>query len=255
MQAGRLDPFGQHLLPDEREDPLPHRARGLPGVPLQEELAEGELQHELAQEPQPGVAVPHVARARALGGGVQVLEGEVEEDVEVARGAVVALAERLGGGERVAERLLGLEEVLVHPGAVGGGERRGGEAGGEQRQRLERQLRAVEEPLGEALVVERRLEDEPPRRVLLLGRDGLLPLRELPEEPARAVRRLRGGGLRGRRGLVGRHGEHAGPAPRGGEVEGREGERLERHGGRCHGGGRWVLRFGGWRKGEEGGRG
>lgn len=155
------------------------------------------------------MAVPYVPRPRALGGGVQMLEREVEQHIEMTRGAVIAFAERLRGRERVPERLLGLEEVLVHPSPVGGGERRGGEAGREQRERLERQLRAAEEPPGEALVVERWLQDEATRRVLLLRGDGLLPLRELAEEAARAVRRLRRGDRRRRRGLVSRDGKHA----------------------------------------------
>jgi len=138
-----------------------------------------------------------------------MLEREVEQHIEMTRGAVIAFTERLRGRERVPERLLGLEEVLVHPCPVGGGERRGGEAGREQWERLERQLRAAEEPPGEALVVERWLQDEATRRVLLLRGYGLLPLRELPKEAARAVRRFRRGDRRRRRGLVGRDGKHA----------------------------------------------
>lgn len=140
-----------------------------------------------------------------------MLEREVEQDIEMTRGAVIAFAKRLGRGEGVPERLLGFEEVLVHPGPVRGGEWRGREAGGEQRERLERQLRAAEESPGEALVIERRLEDKVARWVLFLGGYSLLPLGKLPEEAARTVRRLRRGDRRRRRGLVRRYGDYAEP--------------------------------------------
>jgi O-succinylbenzoate synthase len=60
-----------------------------------------------------------------------VLEREVEQHVEVVCGVVIAFTEHLRGRERLLERLLGLKEVVVHPGLVGSGEWHGGEVGGE----------------------------------------------------------------------------------------------------------------------------
>lgn len=128
---------------------------------------------------------PDVPGAGPLAGGV--LKREVQKGVELLCRAVVPVA--VGGRvEGVAQGLLGLKKVLVHPAPVGGVEAAGRETGGEEGEGAEGELRAVEEPLGQAVVVQGGFEDEAPGRDLLFGGGGgPLALLELLEEPLGAV--------------------------------------------------------------------
>lgn len=183
---------------------------------------------------------------RPLAVGMLVLERQVQENVKMLGRVVVG--EAVGGLEWVPERLLGLQEVFVDPRPVGVVEAGRREAGAEERELLQRQLGAVQKPLGELGVVERRPEYELLRRGPLLGKGGLFPLGQLLEQLLGAVAgdllgRGGGDGVNPAFGVVG----EGGAAEVGSEGEGGEG------GGEGEVGGGWVGE--GWGKVHGGRRG
>lgn len=101
---------------------------------------------------------------------------------------VIEAARRL---QRVPEGLLGLKKVLIDPGLVGIVQRGAGQAGAEQGEGFEGELRGFEEPLCELRVVERGFEDEAARGWFFLRKGDLFTLGELSEELVGAV----GGGF------------------------------------------------------------
>jgi len=103
VQAGSSNPLGHVPLPYKPKNTLPHGGRRLPRIPLQEKLGEGQLQHVLPQKEESGVAVPHVPRPAPLTR--LVLKRQIQKRVKLS-GGVALVAERVGGLQRVPQRLL-----------------------------------------------------------------------------------------------------------------------------------------------------
>lgn len=113
-------------------------------IPLQEELCESQLEHVLPQENEPRVPIPHVSNFRPLTG--WVLKRQVQKGIELLRRVIIPVA--LGWLQGVPKSLLRIQQVFINPSPVGSVQLRGGQARAQQRERLEGQLRAVEEPFG-----------------------------------------------------------------------------------------------------------
>lgn len=113
VQASGFNPLRQVPLPYQPKHSLPHWARRLPRIPLQEKLRQRQLEHVLSQKRQPRMPGPHVPGLRPLAR--RVLERQVQQRVELLRGVIIIIPERLRGFQRVSQSLLRFEQVLVNP--------------------------------------------------------------------------------------------------------------------------------------------